>query len=233
MSIPVLGGSPTSFLLRDLALAGPFRIVYATVYGIRCAIALESCVCFALTAPEPTEGVYASEGVEAFIRRFGYRDREIADRMNFGGIHNALRACAATGLVLTLVGYDGRKRKITDLTGGIALLTSEGEAAAIWPYTGLLAHWNRKHMRAAYVPSIVREERVRQYRFGSRVRLGIGTDFLLFLDAVSVGAVYYDPGIKMENASTAHLQIKRRSQFRIRSAQIPLLYRKLEVIDLG
>ncbi|MGA7256644.1 MAG: MvaI/BcnI family restriction endonuclease [Terracidiphilus sp.] len=183
--------------------------------------------------PEPTEGVYSSEGVEAFIRRFGYRDREVADRRNFGGIHNAVRACAATGLVLTLVGYDGRRKKITDPTGGgIALLTSEGEIAAKWPYTGLLAHWNRKHARAAYVPSTVREERARQYRFGSRVRLGTGTDFLLFLDAVSDGAVYYDPGIKMENASTARPQIKRRSQFRIKSAQIPLLYRKLEVVDL-
>jgi hypothetical protein len=182
--------------------------------------------------PEPAKGVYASEGVEAFIRRFGYRDQEIADRRNFGGIHNAVRACATTGLVLALVGYDGRRKQITDSTGGIALLTSEGEAAARWPYTGLLAHWNRKHARAAYVPSIVREEGVRQYRFGSRVRLGTGTDFLLFLDAVSVGAVYYDPGIKMENASTARPQIKRRSQFRIKSAQIPLLYRKLEVVDL-
>lgn len=73
---------------------------------------------------------------------------------------------------------------------------------------------------------------MRQYRFGSRVRLGTGTDFLLFLDAVSVGAVYYDPGITMENASTAHPKIKRRSQFRIKSAQIPLLYREFDVMDL-
>jgi hypothetical protein len=182
--------------------------------------------------PEPTGGVYASEGVEAFIRRFGYGDRKIPDRRNFGGIHNAVRACAATGLILTLVGYDRRRKRITDPTGGIALQTFEGEAAATWPYTGLLAHWNRKHARAAYVPSIVREERARQYRFGSRVRLGTGTDFLLFLDAVSVGAVYYDPGIKMENASTARPRIKRRSQFRIKSAQIQLLYRKFEVVDL-
>jgi hypothetical protein len=182
--------------------------------------------------PVPTKGVYASEGVEAFIRRFGYPDRQIADRRNFGGVHNAVRACAATGLLLSLVGYDARKKKITDLSGGISLLSPEGEAAATWPYAGLLAHWNRKHARAAYVPSVVREERVRQYRFGSRVRLGTGTDFLLFLEAASLGAVYYDPGIKMENASTAHPQIKRRSQFRIKSAQIPLLYRELEVVDL-
>ena len=135
---------------------------------------------FLLVTPEPTEGVYALGGVEAFIRRFGYRDREIADRRNFGGVHNATRACPATGLLLTLVGYDARKKKITIRSGGISLLTPEGEAAATWPYTGLLAHWNRKHARAAYVPSIVREEQVRQYRFGSRVRLGTGTDFLLF-----------------------------------------------------
>lgn len=186
-----------------------------------------------MLTPEPTGGVYAVEGVSAFIRRFGYADQKIEDRLNFGGIHNALRVCPATGLSLALVGYDIQKKKITDSSGGLSLLTVEGEAAATWPYAGLLAHWNRKHARAAYVPSNVREAPMRQYRFGDRVRLAVGTDFLFFLRAVAEGAIYYDPGIKMEGVSTAHPQIKRRSQFRIKSSQIPLLYRAVDEINLG
>lgn len=185
-----------------------------------------------LMTPELTEGFYADRGVEAFIRRFGYSDRDIPDRRNFGGIHNTQRVCPSTGLIIKLVGYDDQKGRITNPSGGISLVTSEGEAAATWPYTGLLAHWNRKHARAAYVPSIVRELPVRQYRFGGSIRLGVGTDFLLFLRSTASGAVYYDPGIKLENACAAHPQIKRRSQFRIKSAQIPLLYRSVEEVHL-
>jgi hypothetical protein len=185
-----------------------------------------------LMTPEPTGGVYAIRGVQEFIRRFGYPDQKIPDRLNFGGVHNASRVCSKTGLSLALVGYDLKRSRITDPAGGISLLTEEGEAAAVWPYPGLLAHWNRKHARAAYVPSIVRETPMRQYRYGGRVRLGIGTDFLLFLKAVALGAVYYDPGIKMEQASTPRPQIKRRSQFRIKSAQVPLLYKDIEELNL-
>jgi MvaI/BcnI restriction endonuclease family len=185
-----------------------------------------------LMTPEPTGGVYAICGVQEFIRRFGYPDQKVQDRLNFGGVHNASRVCTKTGLSLSLAGYDLRRSKITDPAGGISLLTAEGEAAAVWPYPGLLAHWNRKHARAAYVPSIVRETPMRQYRYGGRVRLGIGTDFLLFLKAVALGAVYYDPGIKMEQASTPRPRIKRRSQFRIKSARIPLLYRDVEELNL-
>jgi hypothetical protein len=65
------------------------------------------------------------------------------------------------------------------------------------------------------------------------VRLGTGTDFLLFLKAVATGAIYYDPGIKMEDASASHPRVKRRSQFRIKSSQIPILYREFEEVDLS
>jgi hypothetical protein len=61
----------------------------------------------------------------------------------------------------------------------------------------------------------------------------VGTDFLRFLSAVAEGAIYYDPGIKIVGVSTARPDTKKRSQFRIKSAQIPLLYRAIEEIDLG
>jgi hypothetical protein len=63
------------------------------------------------------------------------------------------------------------------------------------------------------------------------VRLGIGTDILRFLDGVAQGAVYYDPGIKVEGTGSDR-RAKRRSQFRIRSADLGRLYSQLEVLDL-
>lgn len=186
-----------------------------------------------LMTPEPTGGVYVEDGIQEFIRRFGYADRTIIDRRNFGGVHTAVKICAATSLSLTLGGYDAAKHKITDLSKGISLLDKNGEAAAMWDYRGLLSHWTRKHARAAYIPSLVRTMlKTNQYQYGGLVRLAIGTDFLLFVNAIATGAVYYDPGIKIENASSAKPVIKKRSQFRIRSANIPVLYTKVEEVDV-
>jgi hypothetical protein len=46
------------------------------------------------------------------------------------------------------------------------------------------------------------------------------------------GNIYYDPGIKMEQASGVP-QIKRRSQFRIKSGNLTELYKQSETIDLS
>lgn len=43
-----------------------------------------------LMTPEPTEGLYVSQGVEHFIRTYGYPDQNgRPDRLNFGGVHKA------------------------------------------------------------------------------------------------------------------------------------------------
>jgi hypothetical protein len=185
-----------------------------------------------LMTPEPTGGVYVNEGIREFIRQYGYPDRTIPDRRNFGGIHNTIRVCAATNLSLIVDGYDTTKQKIKDFSKGISLVDVEGKPAATWHYKDLLSHWTRKHAKAAYVPSLVRKEPRNQYQFGSHVRLAEGTEFRLFLNAVASGAVYYDPGIKIVNATSAKPEIKKRSQFRIKSAQIPLLYTSVTEVDV-
>lgn len=52
--------------------------------------------------------------------------------------------------------------------------------------------------------------------------------FLLLLQALDSGAVYYDPGIKMEKTDTAAPEIKRRSQFRVKHNNLAGLYEKSE-----
>lgn len=177
-----------------------------------------------LMTPEPTGGVYKEEGVIEFIKKYGYPDKQgKPDRLNFGGIHKYGERQATTGLTLTLTGYDSESGRIKDASGGIALVTSTDIVAALWDFSGLISHWNRKHAKAVYVPSMKGDKPFVQYSFGNVVRLCTGTDFLRLLKAIARGSVYYDPGIKVENMSKKP-KSKRRSQFRIHSRNIPALY---------
>ena len=187
-----------------------------------------------LMTPEPTGGLYRDTGVVAFMHRFGYADkRGNPDRINFGGIYACGRDFHAdTRLRLELEGYDREAGKITDMAGDIALVSRNDEIAALWKFTGMMDHWTRKHAQAAYVPSLFRTPPP-EYSYGPRVLLCEQTDFILFLKAMSEGVVYYDPAIKMEQASSDSPAIKRRSQFRIKHNQLVQMYHKHERVQLN
>lgn len=187
-----------------------------------------------LMTPEPTGGYYREQGAEAFVRKYGYPDRQgRPDRLNFGGVHVLGRRHATTGLTLTFLGYDPERNRITDGKGGFTLADDAGNEAATWHFAGLIKHWNRKHAKAAYIPYQTRRDPAQQYAYGGQVRLAEDTDFLRFLKAMADGKVYYDPGIKLENASGARPTTKRRSQFRIRSAEIAALYASLNACSVN
>lgn len=178
-----------------------------------------------LMTPAPTGGVYRREGVEAFIRRFGYPDRRgREDRLNFGGVHRVGVRHRTTGLTLLLEGYDSNSARITSANGVLALVDNRDTVAAEWSFAHLLGIWNRKHAQAVYVPALVAHEPVLQYRYGARVRLAEGTDFTRLVHALASGLVYFDPGIKMEGASSNTPLIKQRSQFRAKSSDLQTLY---------
>lgn len=184
-----------------------------------------------LMTPEPNGGLYAEAGPEAFLRKFGYADRSgIADRINFGGVHRFGVRHAATTLQLALTGWDAARNEMTRLDGGVELLDARGDVAARWSFESLLNHWKRKHAKAVYVPSNCALE-PRRYRYGSKVLACTGTEFPLLLAAFARGAAFYDPGIKLENAS-GKPELKRRSQFRIQMKDISALYEKTEWLDL-
>ncbi len=186
-----------------------------------------------LMTPEPTGGHYRDQGAVSFVRTFGYPDmRGRVDRLNFGGVHRYQQEQTRTGLTLMLDGFDAETGKIIDINGGIVLRTSDGREAAIWYYSTLIEKWTRKHTKAAYIPSHSRKSPRPQYRFGHVIGLGERSSISNFLSAMAQTAIYYDPGIKLENASTAKPQIKKRSQFRIAAKNIPSLYAEFELIDL-
>jgi hypothetical protein len=185
-----------------------------------------------LMTPEPTSGFYAERGPQEFVRHFGYPDKQgRPDRLNFGGVHKVGQRQSITSLTMLLTGYDLEQGLITDANGAIQLVSSTGEIAAAWPFDRLFVHWSRKHTKAVYVPSMCRKEPVRQYAYGHRVRLAQHTDSLRLLRALALGDVYYDPGIKLEFAST-NPKVKTRSQFRIASKNINILYETVEVVNL-
>ena len=146
-----------------------------------------------LMTPEPTGGLYREQGVEAFVRSYGYPDkRGRADRLNFGGVYRAGTRVSSTGLCLLLQGWDAATGRITDDRGGVALVDDDGNTAALWPFAGLISHWKKKHDRAVYVPSMCLRDPLDRY--GDLVRIGEGADFLRVLHAFEDGVVYYDPG---------------------------------------
>jgi hypothetical protein len=185
-----------------------------------------------LMTPEPTDGIYKTEGTEAFLRKYGYADKTgRQDRINFGGVHKAGIVHPSTKLEMQLIGFDIETGKIRNANGRISLVDLEGNETASWSFASMLLHWNRKHNQACYVPSLSETEQIRQYKYGNNIILGTGTDFQLFLRQMAIGNIYYDPGIKMENVSTKP-KIKKRSQFRIKSQHLPNLYKENEVIDV-
>jgi hypothetical protein len=186
-----------------------------------------------LMTPEPTGGVYNEKGVEYFLRKYGYADRMgRIDRINFGGVHRVGHRHPLTGLKMELTGFDAESGKIVNPNGAIALVDQLDTVTASWSFSSLLSHWNRKHNQACYVPSQHATEPEFRYRYADRLLLGQGTDFILYLKQMFEGNIYYDPGIKMEEASSAKPKIKRRSQFRIKSGNLQTLYKKSEIVLL-
>lgn len=194
-----------------------------------------------LMTPEPTGGYYVEKGVEAFIRKYGYADKLGREaRMNFGGIYKYEITHPSTNLKMIISGYDTIVNKITNANGFIGLIDGKENIAASWAFTSLLKHWNRKHANACYVPSKNRKDEVlypfskQQYCYGGNIILGTGTDFSLVLQQIANANLYYDPGIKLEFAIEGKRKqnIKRRSQFRIKSSNLVGLYHNNEVVNL-
>jgi hypothetical protein len=186
-----------------------------------------------LMTPEPDGGTYKSKGAGAFVRRFGYADKSgEPDRLNFGGIHRVGVVTGITGLRLDVRGYDRSRSKISDVCGGVCLVAKSGEVAASWSFSKLIEHWKVKHAQTVFAMSQRDGKPTVRYRYGPRIYLGKGADFVTVLDAFASGQIYYDPALKLEKASTNQAALKRRSQFRIRFSDVSGLYRQYEAVEL-
>lgn len=188
----------------------------------------------------PTHGFFNENGVEAFIRKYGYDDkRGRAARMNFGGIHKQGIVHQLTSLKLVIVGFDPEGLKILNPDGYVALIDNNDNIAASWSFISLIEHWTTKHPKACYVPSKINksylmETEKRQYSYGNKIIMGSYTDVTLLLNQIYLGNTYYDPGIKLEFAIEGERKksTKVRSLFRIKSGNLSALYKSNEIVDL-
>jgi hypothetical protein len=186
-----------------------------------------------LMTPEPDRGFYGENGTAAFVRRYGYPDQSgIEDRLNFSSVHRYGQRNARTGLTLVLDGYNPAQENKLAVDGGIHLVDESGSIAAGWSFAKILEHWRVKHAQAVYVPSMSRKAEIIQYSYGSIVRLGEQSDFTLALKAITGTQVFYDPGIKLEKASTSKSKVKARSQFRVLTKDLNALYKNMTDVDL-
>ncbi|MEK2687750.1 MvaI/BcnI family restriction endonuclease [Bdellovibrio sp. GT3] len=172
-----------------------------------------------LFTPEPDGGIYVVKGVNQFVQSYGYPDKNgKPNRMNFSSPHYFGKINKNTGLKIEIQGFS--KGKITDTNGGVCLVGKRGEIAAKWNFSGLMEHWNKKHNKVCFVPSQKKaSNNCDQFRYSDMVYLGEGSDFVRFLSALEIGAVYYDPGIHVVNGVP-----KRRSQFRVDFKKLSCLY---------
>ncbi|MFZ1470019.1 MAG: hypothetical protein WAT09_13735 [Paracoccaceae bacterium] len=56
-----------------------------------------------------------------------------------------------------MTGFDAEKGKITDVDGATILVDGDETITASWGLKGVMAHLNRKHAKAAYVSSLLRD----------------------------------------------------------------------------
>lgn len=194
-------------------------------YGVNDFVSFRPKSAVTLMTPEPTGGFYKTDGVTSFLTRFGYPDQSgKPDRVNFGGRYDCQRSHhKLTGLRMTMTGYDVGSGKLTNFDGNIALVDASDTVAASWNFRSLMAHWNRKHAQAVYVPSLLRGPPP-EYSYGPQILMCEQTDFLMFLKALAEGTIYYDPAVKIESVSSDRPNIKRRSQFRVAHADLTKLY---------
>ncbi len=193
--------------------------------------ASRSSVALTLMTPEPDGGYYKDEGAEAFVRRYGYMNTGIPDRMDFTGRHIVGTPSERTRTTLRLEGIEPSTGAMLSADGGIVLCRDgENHPAARWSFAKLLEHWQRKHQQAAYVPSLTRAD-PKSHFYCPIVRLAEGTAFAKLLKVFALGHAYYDPGMKIEQA-TARPKTKRRSQFRIGTKHLESLYDRWEPIDV-
>lgn len=189
----------------------------------------------------PSHGFFNEQGVEAFIKKYGYNDKKGREaRMNFGGIYKRDLINPLTSLKLIVEGFDQENLKIRNPNGYIALLDKDEKIAASWSFASLIEHWNKKHPKACYVPSKINKEHLttngrRQYSYGNKIIMGTYTDITLFLNQICLGNAYYDPGIKLEMAIEGERKksTKVRSLFRIKSGNLNSLYKSNEIVNLA
>jgi len=186
-------------------------------------------------------GFRHDQGVKAFVERFGRASAKTTGKQVFNGIHRCWVPCKATGARLEI---DHGDRATHAPTGSgepvLRLLGPKDEFMAGWSFDHLGQHWAKKHAGAAYIQTrsihTDGDGKADLYVFGPRVCVGLGTNVIRLLEAISKGTVHLDPGDRISDDGKA----KARTQWRVNgnvSTTLPPrlapLYEEWSVVDLS
>lgn len=182
-----------------------------------------------LMTPEPNVGIYLDD-LEVFLRTYGTRIEP--ERMDFASRHNVGEKNKKTALTMRFEGYEPSSGEILVPDGGLMLRDDAGVLVAGWKFEKLIFHWKKKHANTCFVSYATVRETPPKYQYGPKVVLGKGTNLKLFLHALYLSTVYYDPGVNMKLIK-GKWRPKKRNQFRISWRNIDSLYVELKDVDLG
>lgn len=181
-----------------------------------------------LMTPEPSVGTYLDD-LEVFLRTYGTRIEP--ERMDFASRHNVGEKNKKTALTMRFEGYDPDSGEILEPDGGLMLRDDDGVLVAGWKFDKLIFHWKKKHTNTCFVSYTAIREAPPKYQYGPKVVLGKGTNLKLFLRALYLSTVYYDPGVNMKRIK-GKWKPKKRNQFRISWRNIDALYVELREVNL-
>ncbi|MDM7857642.1 MvaI/BcnI family restriction endonuclease [Thiopseudomonas acetoxidans] len=181
-----------------------------------------------LMTPEPNVGTYLDD-LEVFLRAYGTRIEP--ERMDFASRHNVGQKNKKTALTMRFEGYDPDSGEILEPDGGLMLRDDDGVLVAGWKFDKLIFHWKKKHTNTCFVAYSAIRETPPKYQYGPKVVLGKGTNLKLFLHALYLSTVYYDPGVNMKLLK-GKWKPKKRNQFRISWRDIDALYVELREVSL-
>ena len=182
-----------------------------------------------MLTPEPDGGFYKEVGATKFTRRYGYPDRRgRIGRLNFGGIHKVGALNPLTSLELKLFGHEDPEEGSFNIDGYLGLIDINGNIAASWSFTKLLNHWQTKHANTVFVGF---KRSGNSFHFAHEIYMGEGTSFSNLLRGFSNQAIYYDPGIKVEQRE-GKSRTKARSQFRVNKKNLAPLFDSFTHVDV-
>lgn len=180
----------------------------------------------------PTGGLIREIGWRDFVKQYGYRNNDKPPgRVDFNGVHTYGVRQEKTGLTLDIEGYGDRE--ILDERGGVVIRNDDGDILLKWHFGKLIDHWKTKHSNVVFVPAVASVETPRRFWFDRKVKLGLGTDFFRFLEAIKSGGVVYDSGLWVNpDGHTPKERGKERHQIRVSANRISSLYHKVEDVDV-
>lgn len=152
-----------------------------------------------LITTEPDSGFRATNGVEAYLKKFGRAGQAGGGKIVFSGRHKCNVPNEASGAMLTINHWDFSSNTPSNTgTPELVLIHQESdEVISGWSFAKLGQSWSKKHAGAVYVETKANRgtgTSVESYTFGGLSYAGVGTSVLRFYEQVAQGVIFLDPG---------------------------------------